>query len=124
MAVADQRELKMYRNLLIQQANARKRKFLIGPHKRVNGAAISRATGISLADINRILRLNPSTRAGSEPDDWSPKGSTRKRIMDWLGYTSFADFDEALENAPEAPPPPPTNQKGKRKRAASGQDPA
>lgn len=106
----------MYRNLLIQQANLRKRSFLIGPQKRVSGAAIARATGISEADINRILRLKPSAREGSKGEDWSPKGSTRKKIMDWLGYTSFADFDEALESAPEAPPPPPTKQKGKTKR--------
>jgi hypothetical protein len=110
--MADQSQMVMLRNLLIQQANLRKRTYLIGPKRRVNCAAISKATGISSSEINRILRLKPHR---SKTKEWAPTGATVLGIMRWLGHTSLADFWDAAESAPMAPPPAPTKQTGRRR---------
>lgn len=108
--------MQKYRNLLIQQANKRGRSFLIGPKKRVNATKLAKATGVSLATINRILRLDPDQRELSADGEWHPSGRTRTLIMDWLGYkNSPGDFEDALSDAPDAGPVPPTNQRGKQK---------
>ena len=109
--MADQSQMVLLRNLLIQQAKERKRSFLIGPKKRPNCAAIAKATGVSSSEINRILRLKPPRGRTKE---WAPTGATLLGIMRWLGHTSLADFWDAAESAPMAPPPPPTKQTGRR----------
>ena len=78
-------------NLIIAEAKKRKRQFVL-PSGRINGAALSRATGIDSGTINRILNLRPSKRPHSPTVEWSPELSTLRGIGNWLNVT-----DEVLE---------------------------
>lgn len=102
--------MSMLRNLVIQEARARGRRYLVGPQKRVSCAALHRATGLSVAWFNRLLNLNPYNSSVSE---WHPEGHAVEALKAFLGLSLESELWAKAEDADPAPPPAPTKRKGK-----------
>lgn len=99
------------RDFLIQEARRHPRKFLIGPHKRPNGAALARAMEVDQATVSRILNLSRNLRArrrrGDLPD-FAVSPELELGLMRLASITSKSELWDAIENAPPAPAPDPS----------------
>lgn len=91
-------KLSLIRTFLISEAQRRKGRFLIGPQKRVNGAALADAIGISSAWVSRILSEKPSKRPESQDPDWYPDGRALEKLKRFVGATTDSQFWEICED--------------------------
>ena len=107
-------KLNQLRNLLIQEAERRAGKFLIGPTNRPNASALADAINPdeptpNKTTIQRILLLERNIKTAEArtrpPKKYRPEQELVDGLIDWLGLSDEAELWRVAAAAPQAPLP-------------------